>query len=250
MNDLDHMKHLIQLVESAEQLDEINFKKAAATALAVGSMAGADLSADPGAIPGTEPEANPEYNIQADDTRVKKANLEQYMEPLKKLAVTFMKQQKYFSGIWPSGMAGPKIIDNSGKINIVPTNITANTITFKIRYAEAFFGGTPPMPNNVAEVTISLGVPSRGDQITTTSSGAKGYEINRPSPTTITSVKLDVLNDDAGDLKRMVWQKFGKKVPHLSDKTYTKKGEMQRDGLYELIGLDIDPSTTMAQGPK
>ena len=50
------------LFESAEQLDEIDFKKAAATALAVGSMAGADLSADPGAIPGTEPGANPEYN--------------------------------------------------------------------------------------------------------------------------------------------------------------------------------------------
>jgi hypothetical protein len=39
------MKQLIQLVESAEQLDEINFKKAAATAMAVGSLAGAPQDA-------------------------------------------------------------------------------------------------------------------------------------------------------------------------------------------------------------
>jgi len=45
MNDLDHMKQLIQLVESAEQLDEINFKKAAATAMAVGALAGAPQDA-------------------------------------------------------------------------------------------------------------------------------------------------------------------------------------------------------------
>ena len=45
MNDLDHMKQMILLVESAEQLDEINFKKAAATAMAVGSLAGAPQDA-------------------------------------------------------------------------------------------------------------------------------------------------------------------------------------------------------------
>jgi hypothetical protein len=42
------MKQLIQLVESAEQLDEINFKKAAATALAVGALAGAPQDAQAG----------------------------------------------------------------------------------------------------------------------------------------------------------------------------------------------------------
>ena len=41
MNDLDNMKQMILLVESAEQLDEINFRKAAATAMAVGALAGA-----------------------------------------------------------------------------------------------------------------------------------------------------------------------------------------------------------------
>jgi hypothetical protein len=42
------MRHYINLIESAEQLDEINFKKAAATAMAVGALAGApqDAQAD------------------------------------------------------------------------------------------------------------------------------------------------------------------------------------------------------------
>ena len=44
----EEMKNLMLLVESAEQLDEINFKKAAATAMAVGALAGApqDAQAD------------------------------------------------------------------------------------------------------------------------------------------------------------------------------------------------------------
>ena len=41
MNDLDNMKQMMLLIESAEQLDEIDFKKAAATAMAVGALAGA-----------------------------------------------------------------------------------------------------------------------------------------------------------------------------------------------------------------
>lgn len=46
MNELDNMKQMMLLVESAEQLDEIDFKKAAATAMAVGSLAGG-VGADP-----------------------------------------------------------------------------------------------------------------------------------------------------------------------------------------------------------
>ena len=44
----EEMKNLILLIENAEQLDEINFKKAAATAMAVGALAGApqDAQAD------------------------------------------------------------------------------------------------------------------------------------------------------------------------------------------------------------
>ena len=40
MNELDNMKQMMLLVESADQLDEIDFKKAAATAMAVGALAG------------------------------------------------------------------------------------------------------------------------------------------------------------------------------------------------------------------
>ena len=49
----EEMKNLMLLVESAEQLDEINFKKAAATAMAVGALAGApqDAQADNAADP-------------------------------------------------------------------------------------------------------------------------------------------------------------------------------------------------------
>lgn len=76
MNNVDNMKHLIQLIESAEHLDEIDFKKAAATAMAVGALAGG-VNADPGAIPGTEPEANPEYNAPAVDRGYVKQHIDQ-----------------------------------------------------------------------------------------------------------------------------------------------------------------------------
>ena len=46
MNELDNMKQMMLLIESAEQLDEIDFKKAAATAMAVGALAGG-VNADP-----------------------------------------------------------------------------------------------------------------------------------------------------------------------------------------------------------
>lgn len=219
------------------------FAKAAATVGAVAGMAGG-VAADPGAIPGTEPQANPEYNIPSDDIPVQKMDIKKYEKSIKQIALSFMQQQKYFSGVWPKGSAGPKIIDSTGKVMMTTTEMGKNHIVLKTRYKEAWLGAHHPSWNpraNYALITIRFGDLSRGDQIV-----GKGYEINRPSPTTITGVELDVLNDGGADMARSAWKQFGKRVPHLSDQKYTKKGEMQRAGLYDLIGLDIDAYSTMA----
>jgi len=67
MNELDNMKQMMLLVESAEQLDEIDFKKAAATAMAVGALAGG-VGAEPQSsekYDNTEPHT-PEYNVPSE----------------------------------------------------------------------------------------------------------------------------------------------------------------------------------------
>ena len=191
--------------------------KAAATAGAVAGLAGG-VAADPGAIPGTEPQANPEYNQPGDNTPVPKVNLKQYEKPIKQLAVNFMKQQEYFSGMWPKGTTGPYITGSNGKVYMATREIGKNYIVLNTRYREASLGAAPPNAMNTAEITIRFG----------------GY-----SPTTITSVELDVLNDNGPDLPRYVYKKFTGKVPHLSDQKFTKPGQMTAAGFYELIGKDI-----------
>ena len=211
--------------------------KGLATAAATAGMAGA-VAADPGAIPGTEPQANPEYNAPTDTTPVQKLDIKQYEKPIKQLAVNFMKQQKYFSGVWPKGTVGPKILDSSGKIMMTTTEIGKNHIVLKTRYDEAWMGARPgpTNPANFALITIRFGQFSRGDALP---DKPNMYNINKPSPTTITSVELDVLNDGGLDMARYAWKKFAGKVPHLSDQKFTKPGQMQAAGLYDLIGKDI-----------
>ena len=206
--------------DADEELEEAPMgplAKAAATAGAVAGLAGG-VAADPGAIPGTEPQANPEYNQPGDNTPVPKVNLKQYEKPIKQLAVNFMKQQEYFSGMWPKGTTGPYITGSNGKVYMATREIGKNYIVLNTRYREASLGAAPPNAMNTAEITIRFG----------------GY-----SPTTITSVELDVLNDNGPDLPRYVYKKFTGKVPHLSDQKFTKPGQMTAAGFYELIGKDI-----------
>ena len=203
--------------ENIEEAPMGPIAKAAATAGAVAGLAGG-VAADPGAIPGTEPQANPEYNQPGDNTPVPKVNLKQYEKPIKQLAVNFMKQQEYFSGMWPKGTTGPYITGSNGKVYMATREIGKNYIVLNTRYREASLGAAPPNAMNTAEITIRFG----------------GY-----SPTTITSVELDVLNDNGPDLPRYVYKKFTGKVPHLSDQKFTKPGQMTAAGFYELIGKDI-----------
>lgn len=223
--------------ENIEEAPMGPIAKGLATAAATAGMAGA-VAADPGAIPGTEPQANPEYNAPTDTTPVQKLDIKQYEKPIKQLAVNFMKQQKYFSGVWPKGTVGPKILDSSGKIMMTTTEIGKNHIVLKTRYDEAWMGARPgpTNPANFALITIRFGQFSRGDALP---DKPNMYNINKPSPTTITSVELDVLNDGGLDMARYAWKKFAGKVPHLSDQKYTKPGEMQAAGFYDLIGKDI-----------
>ena len=209
--------------------------KAAATAGAVAGLAGG-VAADPGAIPGTEPQANPEYNQPGDNTPVPKVNLKQYEKPIKQLAVNFMKQQEYFSGMWPKGTTGPYITGSNGKVYMATREIGKNYIVLSTRYREASLGAAPPNTMNTAEITIRFGEFSRGDAL---QDKPNMFNINKPSPTTITSVELDVLNDNSPDLPRYVYKKFTGKVPHLSDQKFTKPGQMTAAGFYELIGKDI-----------
>jgi hypothetical protein len=226
--------------DADEELEEAPMgplAKAAATAGAVASMAGG-VAADPGAIPGTEPQANPEYNAPVDNTPVQKLNIKQYEKPIKQLAINFMKQQKYFSGIWPKGTVGPKILSSSGKIMMTTTEIGKNHIVLKTRYDEAWMGARPGPVNqaNFALITIRFGEFSRGNALP---DKPNMFNINKPSPTTITSVELDVLNDGGLDMARYAYKQFTGKVPHLSDQKFTKPGQMKAAGFYDLIGKDI-----------
>ena len=242
MNDRDHMKQLIQLMESA-QLSEAPMgpvAKGLATAAAVGSMAG-DASADPGGSHekyGQDIKANPEYNVPdkpGDNTPVPKVNLKQYEKPIKQLAVNFMKQQKYFSGVWPKGMTGP-YLGSKGKVYMATREKGKYHIVLVTRYREAHMGLGPPNAMNTAEITIRFGDYSRGERLP---GPINAYSINKPSPTTITSVRLNVLNDGIPDVARYAHKKFTGKIPHLSDQEYTKPGEMRAAGFYDLIGKDI-----------
>ena len=236
MNDRDHMKQLIQLMESA-QLTEAPMgpvAKGLATAAAVGSMAG-DVSADPEKY-GTDIRANPEYNLPGDNTPVEEIDFNKYQEPIKRLAVNFMKQQKYFSGVWPRGTTGPYITGSNGKVYMATKEIGKNYIVLSTRYREASLGAAPPTAMNKAEITIRFGQYSRGDALPGKSNA---YSIDKPSPTVITSVRLNVLNDGISDVSRYAYKKLTGKIPHLSDQEYTKPGEMTAAGLYDLIGKDI-----------
>ena len=213
--------------ESIEEAPMGPIAKGLATAAATASMAGG-VAADPG--------ANPEYNQPGDNATVQKADISQYKEPIKKLAVNFMKQQEYFSGIWPKGTTGPYITNSEGKVNMAIKEIGQDYIVLSTRYREASLGAAPPNAMNKAEITIRFGDYSRGEPI---QGKPNAYSINRPSPTTITSVELDVLNDQSLDVARYAYKKFTGKVPHLSDQKYTKPGEMQAAGFYDLIGKDI-----------
>ena len=77
MNSVDHMKHLIQLVESAEQLDEGTKSKMAAIGLA-GLIVGANLPDDPSVIPysdfGNPSSSSPQYNRTADKFKIESWN--------------------------------------------------------------------------------------------------------------------------------------------------------------------------------
>ena len=215
--------------------------KGLATAAATASMAGG-VNADPGGDHekyGTDIKANPEYNVPdkpGDNTPVPKVNLKQYEKPIKQLAVNFMKQQKYFSGIWPKGTTGPYITNSKGKVAMATKEIGKNYIVLSTRYREASLGAAPPNAMNGAEITIRFGDYSRGEPLPGMNNA---YSINKPSPTTITSVRLNVLNDGPLDVARYAYKKFTGKIPHLSDQEYTKPGEMQAAGFYDLIGKDI-----------
>jgi len=212
--------------------------KGLATAAATASMAGA-VSADPGSdekYDNREP-GTPEYNAPRTNDQVEVADLKQYEQQLRQLAVNFMKQQKYFSGIWPKGTAGPTIISSDGEVYMPTRKIGKDYIQFSTRYKEAALGAAPPNASNGAVITIKFGEFSRGEKIP--GMDVDAYSINRPSPTTITSVDLDVLNDGVPDVARYAYKKFAGKVPHLSDQKFTKPGQMQAAGFYDLIGKDI-----------
>ena len=212
--------------------------KGLATAAATASMAGA-VSADPGSdekYDNREP-GTPEYNAPRTNDQVEVADLKQYEQQLRQLAVNFMKQQKYFSGIWPKGTAGPTIISSDGEVYMPTRKIGKDYIQFSTRYKEAALGAAPPNASNGAVITIKFGEFSRGEKIP--GMDVDAYSINRPSPTTITSVDLDVLNDGVPDVARYAYKKFTGKVPHLSDQKFTKPGQMQAAGFYDLIGKDI-----------
>jgi hypothetical protein len=227
--------------DADEELEEAPMgpiAKGLATAAATASMAGA-VSADPGSdekYDNREP-GTPEYNAPRTNDQVEVADLKQYEQQLRQLAVNFMKQQKYFSGIWPKGTAGPTIISSDGEVYMPTRKIGKDYIQFSTRYKEAALGAAPPNASNGAVITIKFGEFSRGEKIP--GMDVDAYSINRPSPTTITSVDLDVLNDGVPDVARYAYKKFAGKVPHLSDQKFTKPGQMQAAGFYDLIGKDI-----------